>query len=90
MTLKNALLSAKDLTHPGQVLLGTLGGFVIQGDLIGPVDDDAEVIAFDVAAEGRGGSVERGNGSAIRIPTGRLIIPIRNIAWISQAGLSQE
>jgi hypothetical protein len=83
MTLKTALLNAQDLPEPEHVLLGTAGGFVLRGDIEGPIDEDSQVISFRVAS-GMAGVVERANGSPIAIPSGHLLIPIRSIAWISQ------
>jgi hypothetical protein len=84
MTLKDALLNAQDVADPRQVLLGTAGGFVLRGDIEGPIDQDSEVIAFNLGPGDASGSVERANGSTIAIPSGRLLIPITSIAWISR------
>jgi hypothetical protein len=83
MTLKDALLNAQDVAEPGQVLLGTAGGFVLRGDIAGVINDDSAFIAFNLAPGQASGSVERANGSTISIPSGRLLVPISSIAWIS-------
>jgi hypothetical protein len=83
MTLKDALLNAQDVAEPGQVLLGTAGGFVLKGDLEGVIDEGSQFIAFNLGPGHASGSVERANGSTIAIPSGRLLIPISSIAWIS-------
>jgi hypothetical protein len=83
MTLKDALLHAQDVAHPGQVLLGTAGGFVLKGDIEGVINEDSEFVAFNLGPGQASGSVERANGSTIAIPSGRLLIPISSIAWIS-------
>jgi len=84
MTLKDALLNAQHFPDRGQVLLGTAGGFVLRGDIDGTIHEDSEVILFNLATGDASGSVERANGSTITIPSGRLLIPITSIAWISQ------
>ena len=83
MTLKDALLNAQDVAEPGQVLLGTVGGFVLKGDIDGVISEDSEFIGFSLSTGHASGSVERANGSTIAIPSGRLLIPISSIAWIS-------
>jgi len=83
MTLKDALLNAQDVAEPGQVLLGTVGGFLLKGDIEGVINEGSEFIAFNLAPGHASGSVERANGSTIAIPSGRLLIPISSIAWIS-------
>ena len=83
MTLRDALLNAQDRAEPGQVLLGTAGGFVLRGDVEGVIDEHSAFISFNLAPGQAAGSVERANGSTITIPSGRLLIPISSIAWIS-------
>ena len=83
MTLKTALLASHQAPDTGPVLLGTAGGFVLQGTIEPASDEDAQVISFKLVPGA--GAVERANGSAIKIASGRLLIPIASIAWISQA-----
>lgn len=83
MTLKDALLNTKNLVKSGQVLIGTTGGFVLRGDIDGVIKEDSTFIAFNLAPAQASGSVERANGSTIAIPSGRLLVPISSIAWIS-------
>ena len=49
MKLKDALLNAQDVAEPGQVLLGTAGGFVLRGDIEGVINEDSAFIAFNLA-----------------------------------------